>query len=115
MTPEILPAALKDLEWGRDFYDRQGQGIGDYFIQSALSDIESLRLSAGIHSKRNGYYWLMVTRFPWIIYYTIENRVPVGYRVTRLQIPSRLATQRIKRTSRTLRFRLAIASNETVC
>ena len=81
MTPEILPAALKDLEWGRDFYDGRELGIGDYFVQRALSDIESLRLYAGIHNKRYGYHWLMVTRFPWAIYYAIEDGVPVVYRV----------------------------------
>ncbi len=81
MTPEILPAALADLEWGRDFYDRREEGVGSYFVQRALADIESLGRYGGIHGKRYGFYWLMVSRFPWAIYYAIEDGNPVVYRV----------------------------------
>ncbi len=45
----ILRAAVEDLERGRDFYDEQGEGLGDYFEESLTADIDSLRLYAGVH------------------------------------------------------------------
>jgi len=44
VTPKLLPGAIADLERGREFYDFQEAGIGDYFVQRAFADIESLRL-----------------------------------------------------------------------
>ncbi|MEX2578268.1 MAG: hypothetical protein WD342_04355, partial [Verrucomicrobiales bacterium] len=37
-----------------DFYDRQQEGIGDYFVDSILADAESLVLYAGVHSTHFG-------------------------------------------------------------
>ncbi len=48
----VLKEAVMDLEEGRLFYDTKEQDIGDYFFDSLISDLESLRLYAGIHSKR---------------------------------------------------------------
>jgi len=55
----LLDDAVEDLEIGRGFYEDRGKGIGDYFIDSLLSDIESLRLYAGIHSVKFGYHRLL--------------------------------------------------------
>jgi len=49
---KILPSALADLDRGRIFYARQSKGIGDYFLDSLFSDIDSLELYAGV---RVGY------------------------------------------------------------
>lgn len=46
-----LEEAAKDLDAGKAFYDFNEEGIGLYFIDSLLSDIESLRILAGIHRK----------------------------------------------------------------
>lgn len=81
MTPKILPSAVDDLERGREFYDLREPGIGDYFVQRAFAEIESLRLYGGIHGKRFGFHWVLVTRFPWAIYYDMEDGVPVIYRI----------------------------------
>ena len=35
----VLPAARADLSDGIDFYERQGEGLGDYFLESLLSDM----------------------------------------------------------------------------
>jgi len=48
---KILPSALADLDRGRIFYARQSKGIGDYFLDSLFSDIDSLELYAGVHIK----------------------------------------------------------------
>jgi hypothetical protein len=48
----ILPSARNDLSDGFKFYERQEPGVGDYFLESLFSDIESLRLYAGVHPKQ---------------------------------------------------------------
>ena len=51
MKLQIRPSAFSDLARGRWFYDSQELGIGDYFFDSLFSDIDSLKLYAGIHPK----------------------------------------------------------------
>ncbi|MEO8353751.1 MAG: type II toxin-antitoxin system RelE/ParE family toxin [Chthoniobacteraceae bacterium] len=65
----ILAEAAGDLELGRDFYEAQQLGIGDYFVDSLLSDLESLRLFHGIHSHHFGFFRMLASRFPFGIYY----------------------------------------------
>jgi hypothetical protein len=43
---QILSDAEKDLNEGREFYDKQGENVGDYFWDTLLSDIESLDITA---------------------------------------------------------------------
>ena len=45
----LLETALLDLERGARFYDEQEIGVGDYFKDCLISDIDSLLLYAGIH------------------------------------------------------------------
>ena len=52
-----------DLLDGRDFYDEQQLGVGDYFVDSILADAESLSLYAGTHSKHFGYSACLERRF----------------------------------------------------
>ena len=69
----ILRSAIEDLARGRDFYDRQGEGLGDYFEESLTADIDSLRLHAGAHAKVNGYHRMLSGRFPYAVYYEIAG------------------------------------------
>jgi hypothetical protein len=55
VTLRILSLAEADLLNGFRFYERQSSGVGLYFLESLNSDIESLRLYAGIHRKVFGY------------------------------------------------------------
>ncbi|MDP3030037.1 MAG: type II toxin-antitoxin system RelE/ParE family toxin [Deltaproteobacteria bacterium] len=73
MRIEILDEAEKDLVDGFAFYDRQSKGLGNYFLDSIFSDIESLHLYAGIHAFHFGYHRLLAKRFPFAIYYRVEN------------------------------------------
>ena len=41
MTVVVLEDAAADIESGRHFYDSREQGIGDYFVESILSDLSS--------------------------------------------------------------------------
>lgn len=82
MKIRLLTSAFYDLAEGRDFYERQGEGIGDYFLNSLFSDIDSLALYAGIHRKVFGFHRLLSKRFPHAIYYQIEaGNMAVVYRV----------------------------------
>ena len=73
MKIQILISAVKDLEEGRIFYEKQGVGLGDYFFDTLFSDIDSLALFGGIHRIIYGYHRLLSSRFPYAIYYKIEN------------------------------------------
>ena len=64
MTLVILPSAREDLAAGSDFYERKEEGAGSYFLDSRFSDIDSLKLYAGIHRKVFGYPRLLSKRFP---------------------------------------------------
>jgi hypothetical protein len=66
-----LEEAAKDLDAGKAFYDFNEEGIGLYFIDSLLSDIESLR----IHRKKYGFYRMLFKRFPFALYYDIDGNI----------------------------------------
>ena len=65
----VLADAAEDLEIGRDFYDSQEFGIGSYFVDSLLADVESLALFHGIHPIHWGFHRMLATKFPFGIYY----------------------------------------------
>ena len=74
MIIRISDAAKQDLLEGCQFYENQEENIGAYFLDSLYSDIDSLKLFAGIHRKKFGYYWMLAKTFPFAIYYEIEGR-----------------------------------------
>jgi hypothetical protein len=71
----ISRSADRDLLAGFRFYERQARGVGHYFLDSLFADIDSLVLRAGIHRKIEGFYRLLSDRFPFAIYYKIEDDV----------------------------------------
>ncbi len=74
MKIQILDRAEEDLFQGFVFYEEQEVGIGDYFLNSLASDIDSLRLYAGIHPTHFGRYLrLLSKRFPFAVYYTVSE------------------------------------------
>ncbi len=74
MKIKILISAVKDLDKGRLFYEEQGEGLGDYFFDTLFSDIDSLALFGGVHRKVHGYHRMLSCRFPYAIYYKIEDK-----------------------------------------
>lgn len=68
-----LSLAEADLYDGFLFYERKELGVGSYFIESLTSDIESLRLYAGVHRRVFGYHRMLAKRFPFGVYYDIEG------------------------------------------
>jgi plasmid stabilization system protein ParE len=81
MRIQISEAAEQDLVGGYWFYERQSAGLGDYFVDSLLADIRSLRLYAGVHALHFGYHRLLTRRFPFAVYYRIESDLVRVYAV----------------------------------
>ena len=70
----ILKEVVDDLNSGKDFYDLKEAGVGDYFWDCMVADIESLILYAGIHPKTFDVYRMLAKRFPFAIYYEILRK-----------------------------------------
>ncbi len=68
-----LTSAQEDLARGFAFYEEQEQGVGNYFLESLFSDIDALRLHAGMHRRVFEFYRLLSKRFPYAIYYSVEK------------------------------------------
>jgi hypothetical protein len=73
VTLRIFSLAEPDLLDGFRFYERQGSGVGWYFLESPNSDIESLRLYAGTHRRVFGYHRMLSKRFRFAIYYDLHK------------------------------------------
>ena len=76
MNIKILNEAEVDIANGIEFYEKQKEGLGRYFYNSILSDINSLQLYAGIHYKHykvNNFYRTLSKKFPFAIYYKYDN------------------------------------------
>jgi plasmid stabilization system protein ParE len=78
----ILASATEDLLDGYHFYEKQAEGVGRYFLDSLYSDIDSLTASAGIHPIHfGGYHRLLAKKFPFAIYYRVEDDTAFVYAV----------------------------------
>jgi hypothetical protein len=73
MNIVVLEDAADDLDAGRRFYESRGEGVGDYFVESILSDLDSLVLYAGVHPKHYGFHRMLSKRFPFGVYYEVEQ------------------------------------------
>ncbi len=81
MTLRILQSAFDDLDAGAEFYDQCEPGVGAYFISCLLADIDALSLYGGIHRIQRGYHRALSKRFPYAIYYRVENQCVVVHAV----------------------------------
>jgi hypothetical protein len=63
----ILPSAKEALADGAEFYERQGEGLGAYFLDTLSAEI--VHRNAGIHPIVFGYHRMLSERFPYAIYY----------------------------------------------
>ena len=71
----ILKEAVDDLNEGKSFYDLQELGVGDYFWDCIIADMESLIIYAGIHRKKLGFFQMPAKRFPYAIYYEVVKDI----------------------------------------
>ncbi len=74
MKIEVLSSAMSDLADGRQFFEKQSEGLGEYFFDSLFSDIDSLTLYAGIHPIFYGYHRMLSKRFPYAVYYKLKRK-----------------------------------------
>ncbi len=101
MNIRIFDSAKLDLLDGYYFYESQEEGVGEYFLGCLYSDIDSLRLYAGIHEKKFGFYWMLSKRFPYAIYYEkIENQVSVYAIMDCRQNPDSIAQRLIEESNK---------------
>ncbi len=70
-----LKEVADDLNDGKTFYDQRESGVGEYFWDSLLTDIESLIIYAGIHERKYGLHRMLAKRFPYSIYYDIVDKI----------------------------------------
>jgi hypothetical protein len=71
----ILKEVADDMNDGKAFYDQRESGVGDYFWDSLLADIESLIIHAGIHNRKYGLHRMLAKRFPYAIYYEVVDEI----------------------------------------
>jgi len=71
----FLKEAVADLAEGKIFYEQREVGVGDYFWDSLIVDIESLTLFAGIHARHYELYRMLAKRFPYAVYYDIKDEL----------------------------------------
>lgn len=81
MKIRVHESASQDLINGFNFYEKQSAGLGNYFINSLFSDIDSLQIYAGIHPLHFGYYRMLSKRFPFAVYYKISDKSALVYAV----------------------------------
>jgi len=63
------------------FMKKLSKGLGSYFIDTLFSDIDSLQLYGGVHQKHFGYHRMLSKRFPFAIYYKVEEDTVILYAV----------------------------------
>jgi len=71
----ILDSAEEDILHAMYFYEHQSYGLGSYYLDSIMSDIESLHIYAGIHMKIWSHHRLLSKRFPYSIYYKVAGEI----------------------------------------
>ena len=80
MKIRILESARQDLLDGYCFYEKQADGIGTYFLESIVSDIDSLIDHAGIHPVYFGKYHRLLAANPSLsAIYLYDFKVKFGF------------------------------------
>ena len=96
----ILDQAKQDLIDGYRFYENQGAGLGDYFLDSAYAEVDSLLIHAGIHRIVAGFHRLLVRRFPFAVYYMIEENTVVVWAVVDCRRSPQVIRAKLKKPRR---------------
>ncbi|MCX5759198.1 MAG: type II toxin-antitoxin system RelE/ParE family toxin [Candidatus Hydrogenedentes bacterium] len=103
MRIEVREEAENDLRNGIEFHERQAGGLGRYFLDSMLSEIELLHLYAGIHATHYGYHRMIARHFPTAIYYRVEEDVVRDHAVIDCRRDPRWIRDRLTQTADTLK------------
>ena len=73
MKVRLLSEAERDLRRACAFYESQEVGLGRRLAAEVRSALRRLCLNAGMHSKVHGYYRTKPQRFPFSIFYAIDD------------------------------------------
>ncbi len=73
MDIRLLEGAKEDLRNGWFFYEPQTTGLGDRFLNAIEADVRLLPAYAGIHLQVDGFHRILIKRFPFALYYLIEE------------------------------------------
>ncbi len=73
MEIRVLETAKDDMRDGWRFHEKQLPGLSDYFLDCIQADFRSLTVYAGIHSRADEFYRMLIKRFPFAVYYPIEG------------------------------------------
>lgn len=74
MPVVVLQSAKNDLRDGCLFYEMLGGAhLCNCFLATLQGELSSLARFAGIHSRRFGFHRALSRRFPYSIYYDIED------------------------------------------
>ena len=77
----LTDLSQEDIYSSQKFYEDQSPNLGIYFYDSIIVDLDALRFYAGIHQKYFGFYRMITKRFPYAIYYDIEDSMVVVHAV----------------------------------
>jgi len=77
----LTELAQKDIYDSEKFYETQSPNLGIYFYDNIITDLDALQFYAGIHQKYFGFYRMITKRFPYAIYYEIEDDLVVVHAV----------------------------------
>lgn len=69
----LTDEALADIDSATAFYEELVAGLGQYFFDSTITDLEALEFFGGIHQQTLGYYCCPSKRFPFLIYYELSD------------------------------------------
>lgn len=73
MKVVILRSAIRDWESGSFFYEAQQPGLGRYFMDSLLAEIDTLSITGGVHRSVFGAHRSLAKIFPFAIYYSMTD------------------------------------------
>lgn len=77
MTVQVIRAAKADIATSHQFYEKQQKGLGGYFVECILAEIEELKKTGGIHSKIRGYHHVNTKRFQSVLYYRMMDETVI--------------------------------------
>jgi hypothetical protein len=83
----LLETAKEDLREGYWFYEEQSSGLGDYFLDCMQADVRSLHIFARVHATADGFYRMLGKRFPFAIYYLVNDEPVDVYATTSPKLP----------------------------
>lgn len=75
MIVRVLGPARSDIVAGHHFYEEQEEGLGRYFVKAMFDEIRTLSRFGGVHRKALGFHRSITKRFPYAIYYRLEDGV----------------------------------------